>query len=56
MTDYPSLHMLIDGERVAGGGRDSFPVVNPATGEKIADLPLATAADLDRALDAAQRG
>ena len=56
MTQYPALHMMIDGERVAGGGRSTFPVVNPATGMKLGDLPLATQADLDRALDAAARG
>jgi succinate-semialdehyde dehydrogenase/glutarate-semialdehyde dehydrogenase len=57
MTDYPSdLYMVIDGERVSAGGRGTFDVVNPATGEKIGDLPLATAEDLDRALDTAQRG
>ena len=56
MTQYPSLHMLIDGERVTGGGRRTHAVVNPATGETLAELPLADAADLDRALETAQRG
>lgn len=56
MTQYPSLHMVIDGERVSGGGRRTFPVVNPATGETIGELPLAETADLDRALETARRG
>jgi succinate-semialdehyde dehydrogenase/glutarate-semialdehyde dehydrogenase len=56
MTQYPALHMMIDGEQVRGGGRRSFAVANPATGATLAELPLADAADLDRALDAAQRG
>ena len=56
MTDYPSLHLLIDGERVSGGSRRTHTVVNPATGEALGELPLAGPADLDRALDAAQRG
>ena len=56
MTAYPSLHMIIAGERVSGGGRRTHGVVNPATGETIGELPLADAADLDRALEAAQRG
>lgn len=56
MTTYPSLHMIIAGERVFGGGRRTHAVVNPATGETIGELPLADAADLDRALEAAQRG
>jgi succinate-semialdehyde dehydrogenase/glutarate-semialdehyde dehydrogenase len=53
---YPDLCMVIDGERVSGGGRRTHRVVNPATGEPLAELPLADAADLDRALDAAARG
>jgi succinate-semialdehyde dehydrogenase/glutarate-semialdehyde dehydrogenase len=53
---YPDLCMVIDGERVSGGGRRTHRVVNPATGETLAELPLADAADLDRALDAAARG
>ncbi|MFM6830576.1 MAG: NAD-dependent succinate-semialdehyde dehydrogenase [Novosphingobium sp.] len=56
MTDYPSLHMIIDGERIAGGGRRTHAVINPATGETIGELPLADAADLDRALETAAKG
>lgn len=53
---YPELCMVIDGERVRGGGRRTHDVVNPATGDTLAALPLADPADLDRALDAAARG
>jgi succinate-semialdehyde dehydrogenase / glutarate-semialdehyde dehydrogenase len=56
VTTYPTLHMLIDGERVSGGGRRTHTVVNPATGEPLGELPLADPADLDRALEAADRG
>jgi succinate-semialdehyde dehydrogenase/glutarate-semialdehyde dehydrogenase len=56
MTQYPSLHMIIGGERVSGGGRRTFPVVNPATGETLGELPLAEPADLDRALAVAAEG
>ncbi|WP_427967680.1 NAD-dependent succinate-semialdehyde dehydrogenase [Altererythrobacter sp.] len=56
MTDYPSLHMIIAGEKVSGGSRRTFDVVNPATGETIGALPLADAADLDRALETAAEG
>ena len=56
MTTYPSLHMIIDGQPVAGGGRRTHAVVNPATGETIGELPLADAADLDRALEVAAQG
>jgi len=56
MSEYPSLHMVIDGEKVSGGGRRTFPVVNPVTGETIGELPLAEPADLDRALETAAKG
>lgn len=56
MTTYPTLHMIIDGEKVMQGHRATHRVVNPATGETLGELPLADAADLDRALEAAQRG
>ena len=56
MTDYPSLHMIIDGEQVSGGDRRTFDVVNPVTGETLAGLPLANEADLDRALETAEKG
>ena len=56
MNDYPALSMIIAGEAVAGGGRRTHAVVNPANGEVIGHLPLADPADLDRALDAAARG
>jgi succinate-semialdehyde dehydrogenase/glutarate-semialdehyde dehydrogenase len=56
MTKYPELCMIIDGERVTAGDRRTFTVRNPATGEALGELPLADAADLDRALDAAARG
>ncbi|GAB3200160.1 NAD-dependent succinate-semialdehyde dehydrogenase [Nocardioides hungaricus] len=51
--DYPQLSLLIAGEWRAGDGRDTLPVVDPATGEAIAALPVATTVDLDDALDAA---
>ncbi len=50
------LQLHIDGEWIDAGGRDTHVVVNPATGSAIGDLPLANAVDLDRALDAADRG
>ncbi len=49
------LQLFIDGSWRAGEGRDSFQVVNPATAQTIAELPLATEADLDEALAAARR-
>lgn len=48
--------MVIDGERIGVGDRRVHRVLNPATGELLAELPLAGADDLDRALDTAKRG
>jgi len=56
MTDYPELYLSIAGERIGIGHRAVHEVVNPATGAVIGRLPLADAADLDRALDAAADG
>src|SRR5215475_12299276 len=50
------LALFIDGERIGPAGRSTHTVVNPATGEALGPLPLATPADLDRALDTAARG
>ena len=52
---YPELALLIDGERLGASGRRTIPVINPATGATLGDLPLAGGADLDRALEAARR-
>ncbi|MEP9356517.1 NAD-dependent succinate-semialdehyde dehydrogenase [Xanthobacter autotrophicus DSM 597] len=53
---YPELHLVVAGRQVKGGGRTTEPVLNPATGARLADLPLATEADLDEALAAADVG
>ena len=53
---YPTPHLLIDGAFVNTGDRVTEPVINPATGKTLADLPHASASDLDAALDAAARG
>lgn len=55
MSYDADLKLFIDGSWQTGEGRDGFAVVNPATGGQIADLPLATEADLDAALAAAER-
>ncbi len=55
-VDYPDLKLYIDGEWLDAGSRRVQPVINPATGEPIGQLPLADARDLDRALEAADRG
>ena len=50
------LALFINGGWKIGEGRDLFPVVNPASGDTIAEVPMATPADLDAALDAADKG
>jgi succinate-semialdehyde dehydrogenase/glutarate-semialdehyde dehydrogenase len=51
----PELKLFINGSWRTGEGRDNFQVVNPVTGEGIAEVPLATEADLDEALETAKR-
>ena len=54
--DYDAdLALFINGSWKIGEGRDLFPVVDPASGEAIAEVPLASPADLDEALDAADK-
>jgi succinate-semialdehyde dehydrogenase/glutarate-semialdehyde dehydrogenase len=48
------LKLFIDGAWRAGEG-ERAPVINPASGQTIAQLPLASTAELDEALQAAQR-
>jgi succinate-semialdehyde dehydrogenase / glutarate-semialdehyde dehydrogenase len=55
--EYPAeLRLYIDGERLGAANRAVHRVINPATGATLSELPLASADDLDRALDAAARG
>jgi succinate-semialdehyde dehydrogenase / glutarate-semialdehyde dehydrogenase len=55
--DYETdLQLFINGNWRAGEGRDHHPVMNPATGNAIAQVPLATPADLEEALAAAAKG
>ena len=56
-TQYDAdLALFINGSWKIGEGRDLFPVVNPASGETIAEVPMASPSDLDAALDAADKG
>ena len=54
MTSYPELKLFINGEWRTS--ESSLPVLNPSTEEEIGRVPIATASDLDDALQAAQRG
>ena len=49
-------HLLIGGKTLTGGGRDDAEVLDPATGETVGRVTHATPADLDHALDAAEKG
>ena len=53
---YTQLALYIDGQWLDGTSRQSEDVLNPATGKALGPLPHATKADLDRALDAANKG
>ncbi|HWP25640.1 MAG TPA: NAD-dependent succinate-semialdehyde dehydrogenase [Xanthobacteraceae bacterium] len=53
---YAQLGLYIDGKWLNGEGRKGEEVINPATEKPLAQLPHATKADLDIALDAAKKG
>ena len=55
MVSYKAPLMFIAGEWTKGSGKPKD-VINPATEEVLAQLPGATEADLDRALESTQRG
>lgn len=54
--DYPKLSLFIAGIWRDASDGATMPVIDPATGETIADLPVATHADLDEALVSADAG
>jgi succinate-semialdehyde dehydrogenase / glutarate-semialdehyde dehydrogenase len=53
---YTELSLFIDGAWHKADGRKSEDVLNPASGKALASLPHASAADLDAALAAAEKG
>ena len=54
---YSELGLYIDGAWIKGGnGRKGEEVINPATEKPLAQLPHASKADLDAALEAAKKG
>ena len=56
MAYTTDLALYIDGSWRSGEGRETHQVVNPATGATLAELPMATTADLDEALAATAKG
>ena len=55
LTAHAPTPMLIDGQFVGASSGETIDVVNPATGEVIGAIPAGTAADVDRAVRAADR-
>jgi succinate-semialdehyde dehydrogenase / glutarate-semialdehyde dehydrogenase len=53
---YAELGLFIGGEWLSAEGRETSPVINPATEEVIGQLPHASRADLDRSLAEAEKG
>lgn len=52
---YEKLALYINGQFLEAEGRETMAVVNPATQEVIGQLPMATQADLDSALESAAK-
>jgi betaine-aldehyde dehydrogenase len=48
--------LYIDGRYQDSTGGETFPAINPANGETLAEIASATREDLDRAVEAAQKG
>lgn len=53
--EYTPLRLLIDGQWLDGQGRETLPVINPATEAVLGQLPVASEADVERAARAAER-
>ncbi|MFH6782288.1 MULTISPECIES: NAD-dependent succinate-semialdehyde dehydrogenase [Methylobacterium] len=53
---FSDVKLHIAGEWRAGSAGQTLPILNPATGETLSQLAVATRQDLDQALEAADRG
>src|ERR1700761_8985363 len=53
---YSDVQLFINGSWTPAAGGRTIDVVNPATGDKIGTVPHAAVSDLDRALEAADKG
>jgi succinate-semialdehyde dehydrogenase / glutarate-semialdehyde dehydrogenase len=53
---YSDVALFIDGQWGKAAGGRTLPIVNPASGEAIGTVPHADKSDLDRALEAADKG
>ena len=52
-VSFPELRLLVAGQWRAGAGRETRPVIDPATEQSLAELPMANDGDVDDALDGA---
>src|SRR5690349_23234830 len=53
---YPEVSLYIDGGWTKAAGGKTIPVLNPATGDAIGSVAHAEKSDLDRAVDAVDKG
>ncbi len=56
MAQLPIQKLYIDGRLTDASGTETFETINPATGESLAQVQIATAADVERAVESAERG
>lgn len=56
MEVFRTMKMIINGKRVDAASGETVEVWNPATGEVLDTVPVATQADIEAALDAARQG
>lgn len=54
-TQFRTEQLLLDGQRVSAADGQTFRTLNPATGETLAEVALAGAEDVNRAVAAARR-
>ncbi|PHY17580.1 NAD-dependent succinate-semialdehyde dehydrogenase [Caulobacter sp. BP25] len=52
---YSELYQWIDGQKLSGNGRETSAVINPFNGAVLGQMPHATAADLQAALESSER-
>ncbi|WP_295475424.1 betaine-aldehyde dehydrogenase [uncultured Pseudomonas sp.] len=56
MARFETQKLYIDGAYVDASGSETFDAINPATGEVLAKVQRATAADVERAVKSAEKG
>jgi acyl-CoA reductase-like NAD-dependent aldehyde dehydrogenase len=55
MSTITTMQNFVGGEWVDAAEGETMEVINPATGEVIAEVPRGTQADVDRAVEAAKK-